>query len=90
MGHQNSNSGKKHPRKWLQRSGGVRADQRRRVRLESAVEWEQRVLIILAYNFASLISFFHNELKILRRHPAEQLHGSDNCSLLMKYLYSML
>ncbi len=41
-----------HPRKWLQRSGGFRADQRRRVRLESAVVWEQRVLIILAYNFA--------------------------------------
>ncbi len=39
-------------------SGEFRADQRRRVRLESAVVWEQRVLIILAYNFASLISFF--------------------------------
>ncbi len=39
-------------------SGEFPADQRRRVRLESAVVWEQRVLIILAYNFASLISFF--------------------------------
>ncbi len=48
----------KHPRKWLQQSGEFRADQRRRVRLESAVVWEQRVLVILAHNFASLISFF--------------------------------
>ncbi len=35
--------------------------------------------------------YFHNELKFLRRHPAEQLHGPDNCSIIMvKYLYSML
>ncbi len=58
--HQNSNSSKKTPSQVVaaEWSGEFRADQRRRVRLESAVVWEQRVLIILAHNFASLISFF--------------------------------
>ncbi len=40
--------------------------------------------------FCYSLSQHHRAFSVHRRHPAEKLLGSYSCSLLMKYLYSML